>query len=59
MIKRLIMWFKYRKHPCYVGNGEFDHDLEFIDESFDHEYGTETIHYMQCSACGQTGDVDD
>lgn len=35
-----------------------DHDLELIDESFDHEYGTEYIQYMQCTKCDATNEDD-
>lgn len=31
-----------------------DHDWEFKDDSFDHEFGTEKIHYEQCSVCNLT-----
>jgi hypothetical protein len=31
-----------------------EHDWEFIDDSFDHEYGTERIHYWRCRECGIT-----
>jgi hypothetical protein len=30
-----------------------EHDFEFVDDSFSHEYGTEQIFYFQC-ACGET-----
>lgn len=54
----LVMWFKFRRHPCYIGNGEFDHELEVVNDSFDHEFGTEVIQYMQCGTCGATHDED-
>lgn len=38
------------QHPCYA-DGEYDHDWEFQDESFDHEYGTETCGYWECLNC--------
>jgi hypothetical protein len=41
-------------HPCAIEEGEFDHDWEFQDDSFDHEYGTEQIHYWQCTRCNAT-----
>ena len=28
-----------------------DHEWEFIDDSFDHEYGCEQIHYRKCRLC--------
>jgi len=58
LFDRLVMWWTYRSHPCYLGGGEFDHDLEVCDDSFDHEYGTERIQYMQCAVCGATHDED-
>ena len=30
---------------------ECDHDWEFVDDSFDHEFGCEQIHYWVCSIC--------
>jgi hypothetical protein len=58
MIKRLLLWLEYRKHPCYIGSGEFDHDWEFVDDSFDHEYGVEFIHFERCLVCGEMRDCD-
>lgn len=40
------------QHPCYVGDGEYDHDMQHIDESFSHEYGTEVCGYFECQWCG-------
>jgi hypothetical protein len=57
-INRIIMWFKFRNHPCYIGKGEFDHTLEAINDSFDHDLGCETIEYLQCEVCGATHDED-
>jgi hypothetical protein len=37
---------------------ECDHNWEFCDDSFDHEYGTEQVHYFLCSECGETRDVE-
>jgi hypothetical protein len=31
-----------------------DHDWHFQDDSFDHEFGTEVIHYWLCEKCGVT-----
>jgi len=59
MLKRLLLWFKYRKHSCYIGDGDFDHDWELIDDSFDHDYGVEFIQYERCFACGKMRDCDD
>ena len=35
-----------------------DHDWEFVDESFDHEYGTEQVHFWRCRHCEATKDVE-
>jgi len=50
-IERVVM---LPEHPCYVGDGEYDHSFEFQDDSFDHEYGTERVHYFYCPECGAT-----
>lgn len=52
----LVMWFKFRKHPCYMGGGEFDHDWKYIDDSFDHEYGTHSAYHYECRTCGEDND---
>jgi len=31
-----------------------DHEWEFIDNSFDHEFGTERVHSWQCEKCGES-----
>ena len=31
-----------------------DHEWEFIDESFDHEFGREPLHTWECQSCGET-----
>jgi hypothetical protein len=31
-----------------------DHDWHFVDESFDHDLGTEVIHSQECQKCGAT-----
>jgi len=36
-----------------------DHDWEFADDSFDHEYGCEQIHYWRCVLCRATRDMED
>lgn len=46
-------------HPCHTEKMEFDHDWKFVDDSFDHEYGTEVVHYFECRHCKATKDVDD
>ena len=35
-----------------------DHEWEFQDDSFGHEYGTETIQYYVCINCGETKEID-
>lgn len=40
-----------------------DHDWDFHDDSFDHEFGTERVHYFVCEKCGadraaEAGDYD-
>jgi hypothetical protein len=45
-------------HPCETDPGEFDHDWQFQDDSFDHEYGTEQVHYWLCQRCGALRDME-
>jgi hypothetical protein len=47
---RARFWWQ---HPCALGPGDVDHDWEFQDDSFDHEYGTERVHYWRCACCGE------
>jgi len=35
-----------------------DHDLQVIDDSFEHQYGCEEILYYQCSICDATSKED-
>jgi len=35
---------------------KIDHDWQFHDDSFDHEFGVEVIRYWQCERCGKTGE---
>jgi len=37
-------------HPCY-DHGEWDHDWETIDDSYDHDFGTEIIVFDRCARC--------
>lgn len=39
---------------CQTEDGGFDHEWEFQDESFDHEYGCEQVHFWRCAYCGET-----
>lgn len=45
-------------HPCETAPGEYDHEWEFRDDSFDHEFGTERVWYWECERCGATRDVE-
>ena len=45
-------------HPCYVGGGEYDHDWELQDDSFDHEFGCEQIQYYRCEICDAEKDLE-
>ena len=46
-------------HPCYLGNGEYDHIWKLQDDSFDHEYGTQQIFYFICTECGAERGLDE
>lgn len=35
-----------------------DHDLQVVDDSYDHEYGVEQIFYHQCIKCDATQEED-
>lgn len=36
-----------------------DHDWKCIDDSFDHEFGTEVAYHMECRHCGAERPVED
>ena len=64
MTSRLAAMNANETHPCAIEGGGFDHDWEFQDDSFDHEYGTEQVFYYRCTRCDATrnmepGDYDD
>jgi hypothetical protein len=40
-------------------NSHIDHNFESVDDSFDHAYGTEQIHYQRCLRCGKTEKASD
>lgn len=40
--------------PCERG----EHEWEFQDDSFGHEFGTERVHYFQCQNCDATRGVE-
>lgn len=43
---------KLETHPCYdKESGEFDHDWKHVDDSFSHEFGTETLGHLECQRC--------
>lgn len=33
-----------------------DHEYEEVDDSFSHEFGTHTVVYNRCAACGETAE---
>ena len=35
-----------------------DHDWKFQDDSFDHEFGTESVHYWLCERCGAMREIE-
>jgi hypothetical protein len=35
-----------------------DHEWEFQDDSFDHEFGTEVVHYWLCTKCEATREME-
>lgn len=41
-----------------MSDEECDHDWETVDDSFDHEFGTETILYRKCSKCDKESEFD-
>lgn len=58
-MKRKILNFYYYLwsliHPCRVGFSEYEHNHEWIDDSFDHEYGTQQCGHWECDNCGDCG----
>jgi hypothetical protein len=43
--------------PCRDEDGNDDHEWELVDDSFDHEFGTEIIRYFRCERCGETKEI--
>lgn len=44
----------YMMHPSAIDENKVcDHEWEFHDESFDHEFGTEISQWMECNKCGE------
>lgn len=44
--------------PDEEASTECDHEWEFQDDSFDHEYGCQQVFYFLCEKCGQTREVE-
>lgn len=42
------------RHEFRFVDPECDHDWHFVDQSFDHAFGTEKVHTFECSKCGMT-----
>ena len=42
--------------PCLMDDGEYDHQMKYIDDSFSHEYGTEICGHLECERCGALED---
>ena len=40
------------QHPCFFGGEGYDHDWEYLDTSFGHEFGTEVRGLWICRNCG-------
>lgn len=38
-------------HPCFDPDGPPDHDWEYVDDSFSHEFGTEICGHYECARC--------
>lgn len=51
-IRQFITWFKYKNHPCYVSNNEFDHDYEYIDDSYGDGIYQNSCGHVECINCG-------
>jgi hypothetical protein len=49
---------KSAPNPCETDPGEFDHDFETVDDSFDHEYGTQQVIFKRCRVCGYERDLE-
>lgn len=41
-------------NPTTISVELCDHDWQKVDDSFDHEFGTEIIHYLRCAKCEAT-----
>ena len=38
-------------HPCFDPDGPPDHDWQYVDHSFSHEFGTEICGHYECTRC--------
>lgn len=60
---RLVMWFWSRKHPCRIGWKEYDHELTYVDDSFDYEgpfgLSTHNTGHWECERCGYAPEEQD
>ena len=52
LFARFVMWFWSLFSPCCIGWKEYDHEWKYIDDSYDHEYGTEQCGHWECQVCG-------
>lgn len=52
-IDDLMFSFWQRVHPCRIAWNEYDHDYVYVDNSFDHEFGTEQSGHWECQNCGE------
>lgn len=43
--------------PVEINPDQCDHEWEYQDDSFSHEFGTEFIFYWKCKHCDLTRDV--
>ena len=41
-----------------LDDDECEHEWEFVDASFDHEFGTRELFYDRCTVCGETKEHD-
>lgn len=44
-------------HPCEIDGGDSEHDWVFVDDSYDHAFGTEYVRFWECRQCGETRDA--
>jgi hypothetical protein len=49
-----------KRHLCETKLGTIEHDFRLVNNSFDHEFGTQRTKneiYEECATCGQQWDV--